>query len=108
MNSLYKLSFTILLLLVIYSVKIDLSTDPYFNHSTTIPENNKESVDESNFTVVSYRMKQGDTFISVIDQLNPNLHKFDIKKIKNDFELLNPQIGISQLQTGAYYLFPVY
>lgn len=108
MNRFNKLLLFIFFIFLLYSIKVDLSITPPLNHSTTHNENNEKVISETNFTVVSYKMKQTDTFISVIDQLNPQLKKYDLNKMMDDFENLNPNIEVSQLQPEEIYLFPVY
>ncbi len=108
MNSPKKFYLTILILLILYSVKVDLSMDSYPYHSTTEITDKQKVIDHPSFTILSYQMKPQDTFISVIDYLNPELSIYHFEDIKQDFQVLNPYVDITDLRTGESYIFPKY
>ncbi|GAA5415525.1 hypothetical protein Pryu01_00556 [Paraliobacillus ryukyuensis] len=101
-----KIILCFLLFLLLYSVIVDLTNNSSMNEPLT--GELSETKNQISFNVVSYQMKEQDTFISVIDQLNPNLTEYDLTKVRNDFIQLNPSIHPSNLKTKVTYLFPQY
>ncbi|WP_079708485.1 hypothetical protein [Paraliobacillus ryukyuensis] len=101
-----KIILCFLLFLLLYSVIVDLTNNSSMNEPLTVELS--ETKNQVSFNVVSYQMKEQDTFISVIDQLNPNLTAYDLTKVRNDFTQLNPSIHPSNLKPKVTYLFPQY
>lgn len=108
MNWFKKFALILLLFLIAYSIKEDLTNSMQLNHSIDAKLIKQESSEQSSFQVVGYHVKDQDTFISLIDQFNPDITNFNMKKIEQDFFSLNPNVESTNLQTGTYYLFPKY
>lgn len=61
----------------------------------------------ASFQVVSYQVKQGEQFLTIIEKLNKQ-QITNIDQLVADFISLNPSADIYQLENGQVYLFPIY
>lgn len=87
------------------SSSIDYTID---NLAPTSNSDEKGKNEFKTFQVVSYQVTTGDTFISIIDQLNESSSAWDLTQYIKDFKALNPKVDIKQLQPNTTYLFPHY
>jgi|SRR5690625_1937676 len=73
------------------------------NHS----HNNFDEDLNAHFKVISIRVTNGDQFLTIMDQINPN-GVSNIEQSVADFQSLNPSADIYHLENERVYLFPVY
>ncbi|SHF61430.1 hypothetical protein [Ornithinibacillus halophilus] len=95
--------FSILFLISVYK---DLSTGIEINKEENfeVPSINEEN---PSFSVVKIKIMPGDTFISIMDNINEqNIQNFD--QMIADFKSLNPNSDPYQLQVETFYYFPLY
>jgi hypothetical protein len=115
----------IFLLLFIKSIIHDLSVGTAIEISTPPAEEKKEkekeemnptdkdqtitdTQNENNlpFKTVSYKVKAGDTVLSIAEKLNDLT--ISIQQLIEDFERLNPSTNPHQIRIDETYLFPIY
>jgi hypothetical protein len=120
-----KILFILFILLFFRSVLYDLSVgtaskwidttssteekEPSINAPTEEKVNQDEQMNSNihkDFEVVSYKVKAGDTVLSVAETLNS--HPISIDKLLEDFQKLNPNINPHEIHIDQTYLFPVY
>jgi|GEM_PF-3113795 len=61
----------------------------------------------AHFRVISIRVTNGDQFLTIMEQINPNKVK-NIEQAVADFQSLNLSADIYHLENERVYLFPVY
>lgn len=104
-----KIIFPILIILLMISIYKDLTlgtTISNLDHDTV--EHAKQTEITQDFHAIKVKIEQGDTFISVMEQLNPNLEKINMEQLVDDFSYLNPTEDPDHLQLHHYYFFPQY
>ena len=69
--------------------------------------NNFDDDLNAHFRVISIRVTNGDQFLTIMEQINPNKVK-NIEQAVADFQSLNPSADIYHLENERVYLFPVY
>ncbi|MBU5595734.1 hypothetical protein KQI76_11455 [Amphibacillus sp. MSJ-3] len=108
MSGKLKFCYLTLFLLLLIACYQDL-----FHHSSlekTVVEVTPHSDYEkkaASFQVVSYQVKQGEQFLTIIEKLNKQ-QITNIDQLVADFISLNPSADIYQLENGQVYLFPIY
>jgi hypothetical protein len=98
-------AFLFLIYIIYYDLKIGTLpfTQPVFLSQQT--PNNKV-VNHQQYVVI--KVKEGDTVLSVVENLHHHTLPVSIETIIHDFEQLNPNISVHQLKIGNSYKFPVY
>ncbi|MCT2537576.1 LysM peptidoglycan-binding domain-containing protein [Aquibacillus koreensis] len=126
-----KMCLTIGIILLFLSIFKDLTVGTNVEHTTTIDSNSSENVVESEqveeeindvdkeniteehpttrYAVKSYKVRPGETVISIVETFNTD-HNSSIKMevIIADFEKLNPGVNPHEIQPNTNYLFPIY
>ncbi|WP_112181328.1 hypothetical protein [Paraliobacillus zengyii] len=110
-----KLFIYTFIILCLFSIFIDLKIGSPINYTIDDPtltndEDSKviDSKEQLTFKVVSYKISVGDTFISVMDQINGQSLNWNLEQYVTDFSALNPKVDVHDLQENARYLFPQY
>ncbi|CAM3950804.1 hypothetical protein [Lederbergia lenta] len=94
-------------IIVIYSMYHDLTVG-------TLPNNEIHSISTSdemikgNNTYTLIEIKQGDTVLSVLEQLTQGSLPVSIEQAVDDFTDFNNGVKPEQIQTGETYKFPLY
>lgn len=97
--------FTIFLIIACYrDLQRDSKTEPIHAENPSYSYHDQK---QASFQVVSYRIQQGEHFLTIIEKLNDQ-QLVNIEQITMDFQSLNPTVNIYQLKKGHVYLFPVY
>ncbi|MYL33453.1 hypothetical protein GLW08_09135 [Pontibacillus yanchengensis] len=60
------------------------------------------------FETIQYKVKAGETVLSIIERLNKQGNPVTIQQMLKDFEDLNPNTNPHQIETNEPYYFPVY
>ncbi|HLS34910.1 MAG TPA: hypothetical protein VK061_01570 [Bacillota bacterium] len=100
-NSIY-----ILIIFVILSVYADITT-----HNDVKTKNlcNAFHDETSRYTIVSYEVKDGDSVLSVMEDINKHkFHQQPIEQMIDDFLVMNPDANPYQLIPNKIYYFPIY
>lgn len=102
-----KTILTILIILFFISIYKDLTI------GTTLSTNINQETTENNsktslFDVVKIKIVPGDTMLTVIERLNPEMNQINLELFIKDFTYLNPNVDPNKLQINRYYFFPQY
>jgi|SRR5690625_1178971 len=101
-----RLLITLCVFLLVMSIYHDLSKNFTPLNNLTINERENNDV---NYTIVQIEVLQGDTLLSINEQLNPQMsYEVDINQIIDDFTTLNPSVDPQHLIVGNKYYFPKY
>ncbi|MFS0672827.1 hypothetical protein [Ornithinibacillus sp. 179-J 7C1 HS] len=106
MKKLILYIFIILLLISIYK-DLNVGTNTYTSNNTGENESNSMSTN-SRFDVIKVKIESGDTVLTVIEQLNPNMENYNTGDILADFYSLNPNVDPNKLKQNHFYFFPKY
>lgn len=106
MHSLQKLVICLIIILAFASVYHDLNSGSQV-HLMNESDQQENSVQTKQFTVVKVKVEAGDTFLSIIEQLNDSLTTVNIDEISEDFMLIN-HTDPHDIKNGDSYYFPLY
>lgn len=103
------------IILCLFSIFTDLKIGSPIDYTTDEQAltNDKDRIvigtkEQLKFEVVSHQITVGDTFISIMDQINEQSLDWNLERYINDFKALNPKVNVHQLQEDVTYLFPHY
>ncbi|WP_117169209.1 hypothetical protein [Paraliobacillus sediminis] len=103
------------IILCLFSIFMDLKVGSPIDYTTdelalTNDKTRKVIVNKEQlkFEVVSYQITAGDTFISIMDQINEQSLDWNLEQYINDFKALNPKVNVHELKENGSYLFPHY
>jgi|SRR5690625_2458818 len=106
MLSVKRILYGSLIVLIVLSINHDLSKKSYSINDTMT---NAEQSKPLNYTIVKQKILPGDTFLSIIELINPSsFEELDIDQLIADFIDLNPKVNPHQLIVGHTYYFPKY
>ncbi|MDC3415536.1 hypothetical protein [Aquibacillus salsiterrae] len=60
------------------------------------------------YTVTRIMIQPGDTVLTIIETINPNIPSMEITQLIEDFKTLNPGVNPHQIIPNESYLFPIY
>ena len=101
-----RISIALLLILLFLSINHDLSKNTYPTDNILVNDLETETI---SFTIVQLKVLPGETFLSIMEQINPLLfNDLDIEQLIEVFISLNPQTDPYQLVVGETYYFPKY
>ncbi|MBO8156077.1 MAG: LysM peptidoglycan-binding domain-containing protein [Bacillaceae bacterium] len=110
-----KLLLGLMIVLFAKSLLYDLTAGVLQNRIEPIqPDSKQEQFDprpqheKISYKTVSYQVQSGDTVLSILEQLNPELNTISVDQLMADFKKLNPGVNPHQILQGKTYLFPVY
>lgn len=104
-----KTIITIVIILFFISIYKDLTIGtPISTNINQKKDNSVTAVNNNSFDIVKIKINPGDTVITVIERLNPELNSFDIELLLKDFSELNPNADPNALMVNRYYFFPKY
>ena len=100
------------ILLVIYIVFFDLQvgTIPTKHISTVATVSKSDETSKSTKSLPKFeeiQVKNGDTVLGIVEELNPDFTQ-PISKITKDFTELNKGLSPTKIQSGKSYKFPLY
>lgn len=104
-----KIIVSILIILFLISIYKDLTLGT--NISNQKDEENETRIisdNSSQFDAVKVKIEQGDTLLTIIERLNPNIDNLNMDQLNTDFLYLNPTADPNQLQLNRFYFFPQY
>src|SRR5690625_7995149 len=103
MNFIKKVSFYMLLLLLLLSIYTDLTT------GTSQAVDSKALSTQTNYRIIKVKISAGDNDLSVAEQINTEHEMINnVQQIMSDFKNINPQSKHHNLHVDEYYLFPFY
>ncbi|WP_164668594.1 hypothetical protein [Virgibacillus doumboii] len=110
MNNIKKTLLYMFIILFIISLYKDLTVGTPLNSTNNQYENEYNSEEANDLTVMRVKVQQGETVLSIVEQINQQkINTMDIKQIIADFEALNPTVNDPEkLKTNTFYYFPVY
>lgn len=113
--TLRKWLFYSFIILCLFSIFVDLKVGSPIDYTTdelTLTEDELKKVivkkEQLKFEVVSYQITTGDTFISIMDQINEQSLDWNLEQYITDFKALNPKVNVRDLEVDVSYLFPNY
>lgn len=104
-----RLSIFILMLFLIYIVYFDMNNGTIaINPSLAEGENKAIEVSSKASPYIEKKIRQGETVLSIIEQLHKEQIPVSIEQITTDFERLNPKEKAESIKVGKTYKFPLY
>lgn len=105
-----RLSIFILMLFLIYIVYFDMNNGTIaINPSLAEGENKAIEVSSAKaYPYIEKKIRQGETVLSIIEQLHKEQIPVSIEQITTDFERLNPKEKAESIKVGKTYKFPLY
>src|SRR5690625_6784784 len=98
MNFIKKVSFYMLLLLLLLSIYTDLTT------GTSQAVDSKALSTQTNYRIIKVKISAGDNVLSVAEQINTEHEMINnVQQIMSDFKNINPQSNPHNLHVGHYY-----
>lgn len=97
------------ILLVIYIIFFDLQvgTIPTKHITTVATESKSDHTSKSLPNFEEIQVKNGDTVLGIVEELNPEFNQ-PISQITKDFTELNKGLSPTKIQSGKSYKFPLY
>src|SRR5699024_9177704 len=93
MNNITKTLLYIFIILFVISLYKDLTIGTQL-HSTDNQQSDKYEKEIKDINAMRVKVKQGDTVLSIVEQLNnKTINTMDIKQILADFKALNPTVA---------------
>src|SRR5690625_4614923 len=103
MNFIKKVSFYMLLLLLLLSIYTDLTT------GTSQAVDSKALSTQTNYRIIKVKISAGDNVLSVAEQINTEHEMINnVQKIMRYFKNITPQSNPHKLHVDHYYYFPFY
>jgi hypothetical protein len=101
-----KLAYIFGFILVCYVIFFDLNVGTIpTKHIVTVTKAKNSTTSLPKFEEI--QVKNGDTVLGIVEQINPDLNK-PITTISKDFSKLNNGQSPTKIQSGKSYKFPVY
>lgn len=94
--------------LLLYIIYFDLTIGTLPANAKPILHKNAETEKTHSLTYQKHLVKPGETVISIAEQLHKGSLKVPIEQLINDFEELNPNVGVTKIQPGKTYFIPYY
>ena len=104
-----KIAFLLGSLLLAYIIFFDLQvgTIPTKHIATVVKATKSETKETSLPKYEKIQVKNGDTVLGIIENLNPDFNQ-PISQITKDFSALNNGLSPTKIQSGKSYKFPIY
>ena len=104
-----KIAFLFGSLLLAYIIFFDLKVGTIpTKHITTVAKASKSEKSASSLPKYEkIQVKNGDTVLGIIEELNPDFNQ-PISQITKDFSALNNGLSPAKIQGGKSYKFPIY
>lgn len=74
-------------------------------NQTKVPDKEPEM---ERFIVKAYKVKPGDTVLTIVEKINVNGPPVSMNQMILDFQNLNPEVNVHKIKVDQIYQFPVY